>query len=240
MSALIEAITLYVLYVGVVGVIWWVKHVDYTAMAESRRSILDGIVVPIGVALLVPVIGISVLGWWGPVLHQPRVGPSWALVVPVLMALTFIAGMVTIGWRSAGAAKLPLLGVGVVFVGVAEELVTRGVLIVGARDAGWPEVGVFFFSTGLFALLHGINAVFGLTVRQTAAQIGLTFVAGTALYVGRMATGSLVICMVLHAGWDFAVLGNTATDRKPRLAQLLLTVSVYLAGLIALWPVIFT
>jgi uncharacterized protein len=172
------------------------------------------------------------------VLTQTRTGPTWALVAPALLGLTAVVGIALFDWRSPGTSKLPLITLGVVFVGVAEELVTRGVLVVGAQKAGWSAVAAFVLSTVLFSLLHGINGFFGMPWGGVAAQLGLTVVAGTALYVGRMSTGSLVVCMVLHAAWDLATLGASATGTRPRPVQLVLTLLTYLAGIVAIWPVL--
>ncbi len=44
----------------------------------------------------------------------------------------------------------------------------------------------------------------------------MTFFAGSALYVTVMATGSLLVAMVLHALWDFGTLGILATERQQK------------------------
>jgi hypothetical protein len=59
-----------------------------------------------------------------------------------------------------------------------------------------------------------MNALFGQSVRATAAQLASSFVAGTALYITLMTTGTLIVGMVLHALWDFGTLGILATDAK--------------------------
>jgi len=225
MSTVVEAVLVYVVYVAVVFALWRWKRVDYLKIAETRETVRDGIVVPIGLGALVPIVAITVLGWWSPVLTQARTGPTWALVAPVLLGLTAVVGIALFDWRSPGTSKLPLITLGVVFVG-------------GAQKAGWSAVAVFLLSTVLFSLLHAINGFFGMPWGGVAAQLGLTLVAGTALYVGRMSTGSLVVCMVLHAAWDLATLGAAATGTKPRPFQLALVLLTYVAGIVAIWPVL--
>jgi membrane protease YdiL (CAAX protease family) len=238
MSSVVAAVAVYAVYVVVVLALWRWKHVDYTRISETRERVRDGIVLPIGIGLLVPVVAVTALGWWSSVLTQPRTGPTWALVVPVLLALTALVGMARIDWRSPSASLLPLLAVGVLLVGIAEELVTRGVLVVGAERAGWTALGVFLLSSVLFALLHAINGFVGLPWDGVARQLGLSFIGGVAFYVTLMATGSLLVGMVLHAAWDFAVLGMAATGRTARPAQLVLVLLTYVAALAAAWPVI--
>jgi hypothetical protein len=208
--------------------------VRYDALVESRDTVVRGIVVPIGAGAVLLTAATTWLGWWGPVLVQdPRSGPGWALAVPVLFALTALLLMSSIDFHAPQARLLPLVAVGVVVVGFAEELATRGLLIVGARDSGWAEAAVFVFSTGLFALLHGVNAFFGQSPRATLTQIVIAFAAGSALYVTRMTTGTLLVAMALHALWDFGMLGSAATGRQPRQVALVAVVATYLLGLVA-------
>lgn len=238
MTPIVQALVVYVLYLAVVGGLWRWRRVDYRTLADSTETIRDGIVVPIGIAMLVPIVAATVLGWWGPILDQPRLGPSWALIAPIAVGLAALSGILGIDRRSPGVSKLPMLGLGVLFVGISEELLARGILVVGAREAGWSELAVFALSTGLFALLHGLNGFFGQSPRMTATQIVLAFVAGSAFYVTRMSTGSLVLCMVLHAAWDFGIFGEQATGAAPRPVQAVLTLVAYAAGLVAIWPVV--
>lgn len=237
-TSLLWALVAYVLYLAVVGALWRARRVDYTRLAESDARVRDGIVVPIGAGLLLLVVITTLLGWWGPVLTQERTGPAWALAAPVLLGLTGLVATLGIDWRSAARSRLPLIAIGVLLVGAAEELLARGLLVVGPRDAGWTEPLVFLLSTGLFSLLHALNGFFGMPWRLTLVQLGLTFLGGSAFYVTRMTTGSLVVCMLLHALWDFATLGETATGAKPRPLQLGLTLLAYIVGVAAVWPVI--
>jgi membrane protease YdiL (CAAX protease family) len=144
------------------------------------------------------------------------------LVVPVLVGLAALINIATIDWRSPKARLLPLLVVGVALVGFAEELVTRGQLAVGLREGGAGELVVWLVTSALFGLLHGINALFGQSGRQTVVQVVAAFFAGTAFFVTVAATGTLVAAMVLHALWDLGTLGIQATGRQQRPAAGLL------------------
>ena len=236
-SPLIAALVVFALYVAVVGVVWRVNGVEYDRIAETRRSVVRGIVVPIGLGLVLLVAATSVLGWWGQVLAQPRQGPTWLLVVPAIVALTAIVGAAGIDWRHEGARRLPLLAIGVLLVGAAEELLSRGLLVVAPQRAGWALLGVWLFSSVLFGLLHALNGFFGLGAARAAVQVVLAFLGGTAFFVTLMATGSLVVCALLHAAWDFGTLGQAATGRTPRavtLALLPVTWVAAIAGVVAL------
>ncbi|MGS0688285.1 CPBP family intramembrane glutamic endopeptidase [Nakamurella sp. GG22] len=233
------AIGLFVVYTVLVAVLWRINHVRYDALVKSRGSILRGIVVPIGLGAALLIAATTVLGWWPAVLSETvRSGPGWALIVPALFAVAALISRTSIDFRSPQARLLPVLAVGTVLVGVAEELLCRGLLIVGPREGGWTEVAVFLVSTTLFALLHGINMFFGQPAGTTAVQIAVAFLAGTTLYITRMTTGSLLVCMVLHALWDFALLGTVATGGKSRPAAGLLANGTFLLGLVTVWFVL--
>jgi membrane protease YdiL (CAAX protease family) len=227
------AIGVFVAYTALVSVIWKINKVDYDALADSRATVVRGIVVPIGVGGVFLAIATTVLGWWHPVLFQDgRTGPAWVLVVPVLLGLVGLLGTANIDWRSSKASLLPWLALGVLLVGFAEETVTRGILLVGGRDAGWSELVVVVVSCVLFGLLHGINAFFGQSLQLTVTQIVMATVVGAAFYATRMSTGTLIVCMLLHALWDFGTLGQTATGRTQRAAVGFLGLATYAVGLV--------
>ena len=221
----------FVLYVALIGVQWRLAGVRYDRLAESASSIVRGIVVPIGIGLVVLAAITTMLGWWDDVLTQERRGPGWVLVVPVLLAVTALAGVARIDWRHERARLVPLLALGTLCVGGAEELLSRGLLVVGPQEAGWSLLGVWLFSTILFSLLHAINGLFGLPWPGVGLQLVLAFLGGSAFFVSLMATGSLLVGVVLHALWDLGTLGMGATERQPAPWQLGLAGLTYLAGL---------
>lgn len=237
MSSVVIAVLAVAAYLLVVALIWRRNGVRYDALAESRDSVIRGIVVPMGVGSVLLAVVTSVLGWWGPALTQsPRSGPTWALVVPVVLTVAAALGLTTIDWRSPKARTvLPALAVGCLLVGFAEELGTRGLVLVGARESGFGELAAALLTMVVFSLVHAMNGLFGQSWKRTAVQLGLTFVGGAAFYVTRMTTGSLVVAMFLHALWDFGLLGTAATDREVRAPQAAAVAAVYLTGIGALW-----
>jgi membrane protease YdiL (CAAX protease family) len=227
------AIGIFVVYTAVVAALWKVNKVDYAAVADSRDSVIRGIVVPIGIGGVLLAVATTVLGWWHPVLFQDgRTGPAWVLVVPVLLGLVGLLGTLNIDWRSPKAPLLPWLALGVVLVGFAEELVCRGILIVGGRQGGWSELVVVIVSCVLFGLLHGINAFFGQSLRQTVTQIVTATIIGASLYATRMSTGTLIVCMLLHALWDFGTLGQASTGRETRPVVGFIALATFAVGLV--------
>jgi membrane protease YdiL (CAAX protease family) len=234
------AVGAYLAYLALVVVLWRVGKVRYDRLVESRRSILVGIVVPIGLGLVLLVAATSALGWWDEVLTQERRGPAWALAVPVIFGLAGLATLLRADLRHPKARLIPWILLGVLLVGASEELLNRGLLVVGTELAGWSLLLVWLFSSVLFGLLHGINGFFGLPWSGVGVQILLAFLGGTALFVSLLATGSLVVCVLLHALWDLGALSCSATERAPKPLQLGLVGLAYLSGIVAVLPVVLS
>jgi hypothetical protein len=230
---------LFLVYVVVVGVLWKVNQVEYATIGDTIPNVQRGIVIPIGVGVALLAVATTVLGAWHDVLFEDsRHGPGWAIIVPVLWVLVTIVNISCIDWRSDNRSVLPWLAVGTLLVGFAEEVVTRGTLVVGLREAGWSELKVYLVCTVCFALLHGINAFFGQSMQQTLVQIGMAFLGGTALYVTRMTTGTLLTGIVMHAAWDFGLLGISATKGTQKVIGGLVAFAMFAVGLVAVWFVV--
>jgi hypothetical protein len=232
MSAVV-AVAVFVAYTVLVGVLWRVTGTRYDHLVDSRSTILRGIVLPIGLGGVLLAVATTWLGWWEAALFPASIGPTWVLVVPALFALVALITITLIGWRTPQARLLPLLLVGTLLVGFAEELATRGVLAVGLREAGASEVVVWLVTSALFSLLHAMNVLFGQSGRTTLVQMVMSFFAGTALYVTVMSTGSLLVAMVLHALWDFGTLGILATERQQKPLAGLLAMGTFALSAVA-------
>jgi len=64
-------------------------------------------------------------------------------------------------------------------------------------------------------------------------QIVMATVVGAAFYATRMSTGTLLVCMVLHALWDFGTLGQTTTGRPQKPLAGVLVLATFALGLVA-------
>lgn len=234
--SVVVALLVFVGYTAVVATLWRVNRVDYATIGDTRSNAIRGLVVPIGLGAALLAITTSWFGWWNEVVFEdPRSGPSWAWVVPGLIAVGVLLRLVTVRWNSAKVSSLlPALAVGALFVGFAEELLTRGVVIVGLR-ADLTELWVWVGSCALFGLLHGINVLFGQSASDTLRQIVFSFVMGSSFYVTRQVTGTLVVGMVLHAAWDFGFLAAKATEGEESKLAGGVTVVVLVIGLVAGW-----
>ncbi|WP_082100354.1 CPBP family intramembrane glutamic endopeptidase [Demequina maris] len=199
-------IAAYVLYVVVIVGLTMAIGPDYDEIGDSVGTLAMGVLLPIGAGVLGVVVLATVYGWWGPILRdRARARHAWIIILPIATLAIAVANLATVDFGAVDLTYLLVLVLAMLLVGFGEELTTRGVLLVGARGS-MGEVGVFFVTTGLFALMHSSNVLFGQDAAVTAQQVGVTFVYGAGYYVMRRATGSLIPAMLMHATWDFSLL----------------------------------
>lgn len=85
-------------------------------------------------------------------------------------------------------------------IGINEEIVTRGILLVGFRNRNMPEWLVWLLTTSIFAILHSVNLLAGGNITVFL----VTLSAGTIYYITRRVFKNLFAPIVLHALNDVA------------------------------------
>lgn len=184
---------------------------DYPTLGETVDRVVRALVIPEGIAALALCLVVTGLGWWRIATVDPtRTRLRWTVLAPVLIVLVCVVRLPLMDWSALPGHYFLLLAVGVLFVGVFEELMTRGVLLVGLRRR-LPEFAVWALSCVLFGLLHLLNALAGASIGVTLVQVVFAASFGSTLYVARRLTGSLLLPVLLHAFWDFGSIGLSAT-----------------------------
>lgn len=194
-------------YMVVVFTVWAAVGLDYDEVGDTLENVQKGVVLAVALGALYLVVVTTLLGWWKPAIHEPRkVGSPWMWSIPVLLLVGAVVNLATTKWGEIdGVASYALwLAIGTLLVGFSEELLTRGLAIVGARGA-MHEKWVWVFSGVIFGLLHVPNAFFGQSVAGTVQQVVFAFGVGLTYYVTRRLTGTLIVTMALHAIWDYSV-----------------------------------
>ena len=194
-------------YMVVVFSVWAAVGMEYDEVGDTLENVQKGVVLAVALGAVYLVIATTVLGWWKPAIHEPRkVGSKWMWSIPVLLLLGAVANLATTKWGEIdGVGSYALwLAIGTLLVGFSEELLTRGLAIVGGRGS-MHEKWVWLFSGVIFGLLHVPNAFFGQSVSSTALQVVFAFGVGLMYYVTRRLAGTLIVTMGLHAIWDFSV-----------------------------------
>jgi uncharacterized protein len=206
----------YLVVIVVVGRIF-ARDFDFGEIAASAANTRDGVVLPVAAASVYLTIVTSVLGWWRPAILEPkrRVSlPGWLWVIPVLAVVACLADVARSEHRGDfTTTHWWWLVIGFALVGYSEELMTRGLLLVGMR-AEWIEKRVLLGTTLLFAVMHGLNLINGQDLGTTIKQMVSVIPTAILFYVVRRVTRTLVWSMVVHALVDFSLVvfgGSAAT-----------------------------
>lgn len=223
-------------YAALVLAIQSLSGISYTAWGDSASNLFFGAGISLIIASIALAITTTALGWWKPAMHdRQRSRHRWPILVPVLFAVLALVNLLLTDWDSY---DLPFLGASLVLllVGFTEELTARGLLLTALRSRlheGW----VWFLTSLCFGLFHLVNILLGQDAFVTIEQVIFAFLVGTAFYILRRTTGSLIYAMILHALWDFSVFA-VAYGHPSELANIV-TAVVPLAGILALAAVPF-
>jgi len=190
-------------YMVVVFSIQLVGGVRYDELGDSGSNLFFGAGISLIVATVLLAITTSLLGWWRPALfEEARSRHRWPVFVPILIAVLAVLNLAVTDWAAYDgvffAASLVVL-----LVGFTEEMTARGLLLVALRSR-LSEVWVWFVTSAAFGLMHLLNFFSGQDLLLTLNQVGGAFLIGTAFYILRRTTGSLIWAMVLHGVWDFS------------------------------------
>ena len=178
-------------------------QIDRDDVLGNATSTFFALVLPTAVGTLGLLVFTWRVGWLPAVLGpQPIRGRGWMWVAPVLV-LVAIAGHVGLidwsGWTGAEIAMVALAGV---FIGLSEELATRGLAVKVLRDAGKSERFVVVVSSLLFALMHMTNVLAGIPLAVVLPTVVYTFFFGVCMYLSMRVTGTIWAAIILHALTD--------------------------------------
>ena len=198
------ALLLYVTYNVIIFTTWAAVGADYRNLV-GETVVLRRLVLPLALGAAFLVGALSAVRAWRPVLQEAySARPRWALwIILAGMAGLFAANSVSAHWNALSARHLTMLVAAGVLVGFNEEVVARGVLVVGLRTRTSNELWVWLGSSALFGAMHLPNALFGLPWYGGVIQGVLASLAGGALYVLRRTSGGLILPMAMHGLWDF-------------------------------------
>jgi uncharacterized protein len=206
----------------------------YTDFAKSSSNMLHGVLIPVAIgSLLLTVIAVW-SGWWKDLWRDKYhiKGHNWMYIFVVLVVLEILGNFFKGNIGSLDTSLIVTIFVATAFVGYSEELLTRGLLIRGARGSGLSEVKVFLIVMLVFGLFHGINFLLGQAASATLQQMILAGLAGGVYYAIFRKTGFLVVTMVLHALFDFSLITQTMVQNA--LMALLVTGAIYLSYILLL------
>jgi len=144
------------------------------------------------------------VGWLKDIFRtQPLHGRRWMWTGVIVVLIINVCALASVDFAAAGGALIGAWLLTGLFVGLAEELLTRGFVVRLVREAGHREVVVALVSAGVFAALH-LGNVFttdqGLGV--TLVQVVYTFFFGVIMYLALGVTRTLIAPILIHASTD--------------------------------------
>lgn len=169
----------------------------------SPTGVLIGIGGPILLGgLLLMAFGWSV-GWLRELFARQPIGGSWWMWIPpaVVVAIN-VARAVSVDYASYQVDVLVSVLVLGLFIGFAEEVLTRGYVVNLLRKGGHGEWVVMFVSSLVFAFLHSVNILEGQAITVVAMTIVYTFAFGAAMYLLLRASRNLIWPVLVHATTD--------------------------------------
>jgi uncharacterized protein len=168
-------------------------------------------VVPIFIGGVILVAFGASVGWlrdlFGP---QPIRGRGWMWIAVAVVLVFNILRFLSIDYAAAGLDYVLTWLLAGLFIGFAEEVLTRGYVVRIMRKAGHPEIAVALVSAALFALLHATNLLTGQAIVPTLLQLVYTFFFGISMYLALRVTGTLIAPILLHASTDPSIFLQTA------------------------------
>lgn len=175
----------------------------------SLRNVLLVLGVPLVVSTVAVLGFVAALGWWRPVFGaQPELSRAWWMWLPLILVLLWNGlsfAAVDAGAYAAGVIAVVLvLGL---LIGVAEEVLARGLMVNLLRRAGYREVWVAVLSSLLFAVMH-LLSVWGSGVAMVIL-VAYTFCFGLCMYFTLRVTRNLLWPILVHATTDPATLLRT-------------------------------
>lgn len=230
-------LAIYLGYCAVIVIVTKLGGVPFPEIGKSGETTLKGAVLPLGVAAVLLIITTAALGWWRPALvERQRAHHRWPIIAPLVMVVASVLNLLNTDWSKFDATFLvSLIALGVL-VGFCEELMARGLVLTSFR-AGLAEVWVWFFTSLLFGLMHMLNVLLGAPFQGTINQVGLAFASGTAFYILRRVTGSLIWAMVLHGMWDVSVFAVGFAPKEQSFAPLLVFLVAALSLAFVYWVI---
>ncbi len=198
-----RGVIVYIVYMIIFYAIFIITKIDYTRISESEDTLLRWFIPATVGMIIVPIVFVTMYGWWKPSLSEQKKLARWPVIIPGLITVIAVVNLVIGDYSRLTPPMWLMLIVGNLCVGFNEEMINRGQLIIALRSR-FGEKKVWLISTAMFAVFHLPNIFFG-TGLIGLIQVPIAFGMGSVFYLARRTTGTLFAAMVVHAIWDFSV-----------------------------------
>ena len=204
----------------------------------SAAGILVFYAAPILIGCLLLVGFAASVGWLHQLFRpQPIRGRGWMWIAVAVVLLFNVLHLLSFDYGAAGTQVVATWLLTGLFIGFAEEVLTRGLVVTLLRRAGQREIVVALISSALFAALHAGNLLTGQSLPVTLFQLVYTFAFGVCMYLAMRVTGTIIAPILLHASTDPSIFLHTAYPVEGALSSLagVGNPAVIVVGLIALF-----
>ena len=182
---------------------------------DTVDNIVIRVVVPVGIASILAIAYVTWTRAWQSIFVERHRLTRAALVIPALLFALAIGITNYAGLGEKGFVVTGVLFVAVMLVGFGEELVFRGVGVQAFRQHGCREWTVALWTSVIFGVSHGTNAVVTGEIVDALVQIVLTTGTGFVFYLVMRGTGALAMAMLFHGLWDFGALSTQVDPANP-------------------------
>lgn len=157
----------------------------------------------------------------GTAFRKLRITPTFIIFSLVILS-TFIIYLATGDFKGHGSI-LPLVVITTLLVGVSEELMFRGIVLSAFLEKE-NTVKAIIVSALLFALLHSVNILGGLPVKEMLIQLFSAFIYGVMTGCFRIRVKNIFPFMIYHFLWDMMLITSSFVD--PAIGMFTLLVSI--------------
>ncbi|MFE4632001.1 CPBP family intramembrane glutamic endopeptidase [Streptomyces sp. NPDC056773] len=211
----LAVVVAYVVVLKLAGLLVGVDTSGSDSQFPTTASVIRNGLLPIGLSVVFAAAVVTWLGWWGEVMRYRVPVRRWVWFVPVSMLAVALLGVNYPNLAAQKASLVLALAAMAACVGIAEELMFRGIGVQVFRRAGFSEGKVALYSSVIFGLVHVSNA-FG-EGSQALVQAAIVSTSGYFFYLCLRAGGTLLLPMAVHGLWDFGLISNSV-GQDPKLS----------------------
>ncbi|MFC4222453.1 CPBP family intramembrane glutamic endopeptidase [Lysinibacter cavernae] len=177
---------------------------------SSPAYVLFAFAVPVALGGVLLVVFAWSMNWLTQLFRPQPIRGSWWMWIAVAVVLIFnILRFATIDYGAVSVGVVATWLLAGLFIGFAEETLTRGLVVTMLRKAHYREITVAVLSATVFSALHSGNLLTGQSLFATLIQLLYTFGFGICMYLALRVTGNLIWPILLHASTDPAIFLQT-------------------------------
>ena len=169
----------------------------------TPQSVFFGLMLPLIIGSVLLAGFVLSVGWFRELFaKQPIRGRWWMWAAPIVILAAVVLRLLGIDYGSYEGSVVAVAMLSGVFIGFAEEILTRGLVVKMLRDAGSSEWIVMVVSSLIFALLHASNLLSGQPLVTVLVTVVYTFGFGVCMYLTLRVTGNLIWPILVHGLYD--------------------------------------